>query len=420
VPPSNPSPDRFATTRSVRSAHRRIAVWCAVLLGFEVAAFAFIAAGTHGRIVRLAAPTTTDFVSFYAAGALADAGTPELAYDRAAHYAAEQRATENGIKYNFFYYPPVFLVLCAILARLPYLLAFIGFEVATLALYLLVASAILGVRSAGELVPVLAFPPVLWTIGLGQNAFLTAALFGGATFLVDRRPVVAGLLFGGLCYKPHFALLVPVALVAGSHWRTLAATFATAVALSLLSLAAFGWPTWHAFLVAAEGSPGLYQSGRVAFAGFVTPFGAVLLLGGTPLLAYAAQAVAALCAATLVAAVWHHPFPLPLRAAVLAAATLVAVPLALFYDLMLASIAGLWLFRSERGGLFPDWAGWGLLGLFVLSLNPRALAEHRHLPIGPLISLSLFALVAITAWRVRPKPLCDAPAVPEIGAARRP
>jgi hypothetical protein len=390
------------------------------LLGLEVAAFAFIAAGTHGRIVRLAAPTTTDFVSFYAAGALAAAGTPQLAYDRAAHYAAEQRATENGIKYNFFYYPPIFLGLCTILARLPYLLAFIGFEAGTLALYLLVASGILGVRSAGELVPVLAFPPVLWTIGLGQNAFLTAALFGGATLLVDRRPVAAGLLFGGLCYKPHFALLVPVALAAGGYWKTLAATFATAVALSLLSLAAFGWPTWHAFLVAAADSPGLYQSGRVAFAGFVTPFGAVLLLGGSPLFAYAVQAVAVLCTATLVAAVWHHPYPLPLRAAALAAATLVAVPLALFYDLMLASIAGLWLFRAERGGLIPDWVGWGLLALFALSLNPRALAEHRHLPIGPLISLSLFALVAITAWRARPRPLCDDPAPAGTVAARRP
>jgi hypothetical protein len=96
-----------------------------------------------------------------------------------------------------------------------------------------------------------------------------------------------------------------------------------------------------------------------------------------------------------------------LRAATLAAATLFAVPLALFYDLMLASIAGLWLIRAERGGLVPGWAGWGLLGLFALSLNPRALAEHRHLPIGPLISLSLFVLVAITAWRARPKPPCD-------------
>src|SRR5258707_2608398 len=81
----------------------------------------FLVAGTHGLIVPLAGPTSTDFVSFYAAGALADAGTPELAYDQTAHDAAEQRATAAGIEYRFFYYPPVFLLLCAALDRLPYL-----------------------------------------------------------------------------------------------------------------------------------------------------------------------------------------------------------------------------------------------------------------------------------------------------------
>ena len=92
---------------------------CRALLAIEVACFLFFVAGTHGLIVRLATPTSTDFVSFYAAGSLADAGTPGLAYDRAAHYAAEERAAEPGIAYNFFYYPPVFLLVCAALARLP-------------------------------------------------------------------------------------------------------------------------------------------------------------------------------------------------------------------------------------------------------------------------------------------------------------
>jgi glycosyl transferase family 87 len=369
--------------------------------------FLFMVAGTHGLIVPLAKPTTTDFVSFYAAGKLADAGTPQLAYDRNAHYAAEQRATEKGISYNFFYYPPVYLMLCAALARLPYLVAFVVFEGTTLALYLLVANCILGNRSGVDLIPVLAFPPVFWTIGMGQNAFLTTALFGAAIFFVDRRPVVAGIIFGGLCYKPHFAVLVPVALIAGSHWRGLAAMVASAMALSLASMSWFGWPTWHAFLIAAAASPSVYQSGRIALGGFVTPFGAILLLGGSPAAAYTVQAVAAITAAAVVAVVWHRARPLPLRAAVLAAATLVAVPLAIIYDLMLASIAGLWLLRAEGENRLPGWGRWALAGLFALSLNPRALAEHWHLPAGPLISLALLLLVAAVAWRSGSKFVSD-------------
>src|SRR5437667_12669507 len=91
----------------------RVNLYCAILLAVEVAVFLFMAAGTHGLIVPLAKPTSTDFVSFYAAGSLANAGTPELAYDRAEHYSAEERATAVGIDYNFLFYPPPLLLHCA-------------------------------------------------------------------------------------------------------------------------------------------------------------------------------------------------------------------------------------------------------------------------------------------------------------------
>ena len=378
----------------------------AALLIIEIALFLFVVAGTHGLIVPLAKPNSTDFASFYAAGSLADAGTPALAYNQAEHYAAEQRATEHGIDYVLYYYPPVFEILCGAVAWLPYYLAFVLFEVATIALYLPVAMRILDQRGWAVLLPLFAFPPVLWTIGLGQNAFLTAGLFGAATLLVDRRPVTAGLLFGALCYKPHLGLLVPVALIAGANWRALAAAAASVAALTLLSLIVFGWQTWHDFLTAAAASQGVYASGRIAFAGFVTPFGGVSLLGGPPGLAYAAQAIATSAAAVLVAIVWRRALPLPIRAATLVSATLVAVPVALFYDLMLASIAGLWLIRADGPYRLPDWGKIALAALAVLALNPRGAAEVWHVPIGSLISLSLLALVAGTALR-REKPASD-------------
>ena len=224
--------------------------------------------------------TSTDFVSFYAAGSLANAGSPELAYDQSAHYAAEENASQSGIVYNYFYYPPPFLLLCSAFARLPYLAAFIGFEALSLALYVLIMRRILRDRGWETLVPILAFPPVLWTIGIGQNGFLTAGLFGVATLLVDRRPFGAGL-FGALICKPHFALLVP-ALAAGGRWRAFCGALVCAVGLFPLSLVIFGWQTWHAFLFAAAGSGNVYASGRIPFGGFVTPFGGAMVLGAAP------------------------------------------------------------------------------------------------------------------------------------------
>jgi alpha-1,2-mannosyltransferase len=390
---------RFCRSLGASLTHRRIIAYCAILLSIEVGGFLFLVAGTHGLIVPLSAPTSTDFVSFYAAGSLADAGTPELVYDQAAHRAAEERATAPGVEYRFFYYPPVFLLVCVLLARLPYLVAFLVFEVATLAFYLTVMRGILDDRSFASLVPVLAFPAVFWTLGLGQNAFLTAALFGAGTLYIDRRPITAGLLFGALCYKPHFGLLVPVALAAGGHWRAFAASCAAAAALCLSSLMLFGWATWDDFVTAVAASHATYESGRVAFGGLVSPFGAVLLLGGSPATAYAVQAAVTLSAGLLVGFVWRSDLALPIRAATLAAATVVAIPVILIYDLTLAGVAVAWLARARGGDELPVLEKVVLAGSFLLLLDPRDIAEASRLPIAPFVALALLAVVATRVVR---------------------
>jgi len=247
--------------RGARFTRRHVMLAAGVLLVLEVAGFSYFVAGTHGWIVPLHQPVSTDFVSFFAAGRLATDGTPALVYDHAAHYAAEQAATEPGVPYNYFYYPPVFLLVCVVLARLPYPVAFAAFQMGSLVPCLLVVRRILRERGWAVLVPLLAFPPVYFTLGTGQNAFLTATLFGTATLLVDRRPALAGILLGALCYKPHFGLLIPVALIAAGRWRVIAAAAATGGGLVGLSAAVFGWGVWRAFLDAAGGVRGGLRRG---------------------------------------------------------------------------------------------------------------------------------------------------------------
>ncbi len=114
------------------------------------------------------------------------------------------------------------------LALLPYLPALIVWQAATLALYLEDRCvAIAGDRRAW--LPALAFPAVFINIGHGHNGFLTAALFGGGLLLLDRRPMVSGILLGLLCYKPQFGILIPLALAAGGYWRAFIAAGATVV-----------------------------------------------------------------------------------------------------------------------------------------------------------------------------------------------
>ncbi len=372
---------------------RRVLAYGGFLLALEVAVFLFLVAGTHGLIVPVGRPTTTDFVSFYAAGSLADSGTPAAAYDQAAHLAAEERATQPGIGYQFFYYPPVFLMVCAALARMPYLAAFIVFEAATLLLYLFVARRTLDIRGWAVAVPLLAFPSVFWTLGLGQNAFLTAALFGAALLSVDRRPAMSGLLFGMLCYKPHLGVLIPLALAAGRRWRAFAAAALSASVLALSSAALFGWATWRDFLLLATGSHATYESGRIDFAGFVSIFGAIRLLGGSAYAAYAGQAVVAFAAAVLVALVWRRGLSLPVRGAALAAGAVAAIPVVLAYDLVVVAIAGAWLVRAGRVGGFRPWEKITLAGLFIVPLVTRSIGAAWHVPLGAFAPLAMLALV---------------------------
>ena len=141
---------------------KRLRLYVTILLVAELAVFAFIVAGTHGWIVPLDKPNTTDFVSFYAAGRLADAGTPALAYDHAAHLAAEEAIVGQGIEYQYFNYPPVYQALFAPIVYLPYLSAFIAFETATLLLFLTIARRILANYSGAALIALSTLPIVWW------------------------------------------------------------------------------------------------------------------------------------------------------------------------------------------------------------------------------------------------------------------
>jgi alpha-1,2-mannosyltransferase len=375
----------------------RIFAWSIVLLIEEVLLLAFLALWQHGVFVQIETPPSADFVSFYAAGKLALAGTPALAYDPVAHFLAEQQAT--GGDYQFFFYPPIFLMICAALATLPYLLAYAVFQVVTLGLFAAAVGTILRESGWKWLIPLLAFPPVFWTLGLGQNAFLTAALFGGFTLLIDRRPLSAGAMLGLLCYKPHFGLLAPVALIAGRRWTAFLAASATVLGLFGLSVWLFGWETWSAYIAAFRGSDSVYASGRIDFAGVVTPFGAARLLGFPPEPAYILQAGCALLMAGLVALVWRRGMSLPVRAATLLAATLLAVPLALLYDKLILLVAIAWLVREARQSGFQPWEKLLLLATYPVALLTWPVGNAWHVPIGPMVSGAVLLMCIGRVWR---------------------
>jgi len=249
---------------------------------------------------------------------------------------------------------------------------------------------------------VLAYPAVFWTIGLGQNAMLTAALLGAVTLLIDTRPGTAGILLGMLCYKPHLALLAPIALAAGGYWRAFGGAALTVAAIVALSVACFGLAPWVAYLNELAGARAVYETGRIELAGYVTPFGAARLLGLVPTIAYAVQLGVSFITATIVFWIWRRDADPAHRGAALAAGILLSVPLALLYDLMIAAVAMLWLVRAASRDGFVPWEKLLLAFCYIMPLVCRYVGEGLGIPIAPLAPIVLLALTIARSLRAQP------------------
>lgn len=369
---------------------RRIRTYALLLIGASLAAGAWF---LSGRGIRDPAgrPVGTDFLSFWSVSAALWRGRLALVYDPPA-LAAWERSLAGSAPLDGYYawfYPPLALLLVAPLALLPYLWSLALWLGLGLAAYLATLWRIL--KSRLGLVAALGFPAVFVTLSHGQNAFLTTALLGSALLLLPRRPAAAGVLAGALAFKPQLALLLPVALLAGRHWRALMAAAATVLGLSLLTLLLFGPVPWQGFLASTRFSRATLELGLVPFSKQQSVFAAARLLGGSIAAAYLAQALASAGAAAGIVWAWRQPVAQDLKNAALVVAGLVAAPFLLDYDLLLLALPIAWMVPYARArGL--DFERTGLALASALPLFARPVAELAHLPLTPLVLTALLAL----------------------------
>jgi hypothetical protein len=386
----------------------RVRGYSMILLGLCVVAMIGWTALSDGFIDRNGKPIGTDFSSFYAAGSLALEGHATDSYTPALHYAREQRQFGETTPYYSWNYPPVFLLVAAPLALLPYPLALALFQAAGLGLYLLVIAAILApARQRDDVIarnwlPVAAaFPAVFINLGHGQNGFLTAGLMGAALVTLEQ-PALSGLCLGLLCYKPQFALVIPIALVAAGRWGVIASAALTVIVLVVASCFCFGLDSWTAFLASTETSRKvLLEQGSVGYEKLQSAFAAVRLWGGSVPLSYAVQGVVSALAVLVTAWAWRTSDDRALKAALLVSATALTSPHMLDYDLMLLApaLAFLTLVVSEDGARGYEKSLMALI--WITPLPARGVAGLAGIPLGLLATLALFALVLRRLYRQR-------------------
>jgi hypothetical protein len=248
----------------------------------------------------------------------------------------------SPLPFPLFPYPPVYLLLVVPFAILPVGWSLLLSQLVQFAALALVLRKIAPDKSwlfflAGALLA----PAASNNAVAGSNAVLVAALIVGGMALVSTRPLLAGALIGVLVFKPQYAPLPFLALLAAGEGRALAAAIMSAAALCLLSAVLFGpslWLDWFNVYLHPQAVAGVNATdwGHMWDESVSTCVG---LLGAPHGVATAAQILAAVLAAGFSWQAFRSRNPQ--RLAILCCAVLLASPHLSNYDLILLALAAL-------------------------------------------------------------------------------
>jgi hypothetical protein len=338
-----------------------------------------------------------DFINYWAGAHVAAEGKPTLAYNVDAFMAWQRAHSAANAEIKWYSYPPTALLLSLPLALLNFKPALIAWLMAGWAL-----CAVLLKRTTNwgvAILAALATPASFINAISGQNGQYSAALLCGGILFLESNPLIAGMLLGLLCFKPHLAVLVPLALAAGGYWRAFLAAATTLLLTVGISWLLFGGQAWAAFLHNAPINTKLLEQDDMLWHRMPTLFAMVRLLGGSVAMAYSAQLLSAAVAITLTIHFWRGRAPLLRKGAVLLLATFLTTPYAWDYDLVSLTFAAVWLAQDGLKNRFLPWEKSLLALILVMPLILSPIGTASHLQIGPFI----LWIMLILALRCRPQ-----------------
>jgi hypothetical protein len=299
-----------------------------------------------------------------------------------------------GITESYFWsYPPHVLLFIWPFGLMPYLPAFVLWTLGGFALFLYAAAA--GGVERRHLLFVAVAPAVAINVFIGQNGFFTAALLIGGLINLDRRPLLAGVLFGFLTIKPQLGLLIPVVLLVSGRWRTIAAAAATTAALVAATSWLYGADIWMAYLRNVVPVQHFLQEhgNGMLFLQIPSAFYAVRLVGLPVPMAWTLQAIVSAVAVAAVIWTFRRRRDPVLSMALLVAATFLVTPYSLNYDMVVLGWV-LALLRQRQGNEPID--HYLIIAVWTLPLT-MMLAGLIHVPLALLV---LAAFAARLVWQL--------------------
>jgi Glycosyltransferase family 87 len=325
-----------------------------------------------GRSVITGGTVYWDFSNLWFGSRLVLDGQAASLFDPDLYRSALRHTFFQSMANQEWSYPPSMVLIGAPLALMPIGLAYGLWTLGTIAL-LWAALRTLAIPNGGRLA-ILISPAVFINAALGQNGALTAALFLAGLTLLEKRPLLSGVLIGLLTIKPHLGILLPVILLASRHYRAFASATVTALALVLLTALLWGQGIWVGFW---EKTMPLMSS--IMQAPFPQPYHSKALTifvmarswGLSLTSAYALQALSLLAAIVVTWRVWRPAANADghIRVAMTALLLLLSTPYGYIYDSIPVTVAAMLLINKR--GLLPTWlfALLWLLPIIAIYLN---------------------------------------------------
>lgn len=348
-----------------------------------------------------------DFLNIWMGGRAALAGGPAAWFDANAYNAVIRSLLDpnplNDYRY-YWSYPPDIVLFTWPFGLLPFLVAYVAWCVLGLVAFTAVAVTC-GVERRNLLFLTLS-PAVTVTIFFGQNGLVTGALLVGALTVLDRRPVLAGVLLGLLTIKPQLGFLLPVMLILTGRWRTIAAALATVFVLVIATAAFYGADVWVEYFskVGAQQAWVLDHAG-----GNLVPSAlyAARELGLSGPIAWTAQTIESVFALGAVVWTFYRQRDEVLSLCLLVTAIFLFTPYSYCYDMVVLAWVATLLRQRNDNASFDHYL---ILSVWMLPVAMMLVGVTLHVPLGIII---LPAFAGRLLWR-----LAQAPATTQSGTCQ--
>lgn len=337
-----------------------------------------------------------DFSVYYTAGKMAVEGHAVSAYNQTIHHNMLQAILGQDLTFPLgWFYPPMYFLALMPLTILPYKSALILWMTISLILYVYGIHKITG---QGKFVFLaLGFPGVLMTLHWGQNSLISVFLIGMAIYHLDRKPMLAGVMLGLLCYKPQLAFFAWLIILLMREWKVLMWATLTFFLSVLTSIIVVGLEPWVTYMETQITASATLLGDNFTMTAAIQPslYGAMKVLNFNDNLIKVSQMfLSAMMVATLFWT-WTKSQSLGLKGAMLVLTILLANPYFMQYELLLLVLVLIWFVRDclNYGWLKGDLSMAVLLWLTPLINLP--LVHLTHVQIAPIVMI----LMVITLIR---------------------